>query len=157
MPTPVRGTPAWLRETNDRAALALLLQHGDLTRNRIGQLSGLSQPTASQIVSRLETAGLIQVAGEVCGGRGSNAVSYGVRPDRVLGVAVHIRKSVVRSTVVDAQDTDHPVVESTIGGDDDRSAVADLRGAGMPARSATCPFRELPLPSIPLPSIRRLS
>ena len=70
MPTPMTGTPAWLRETNDRTALALLLQHGVLTRNRIGQLSGLSNPTASQIVSRLETAGLIQVVGDVSSGRG---------------------------------------------------------------------------------------
>jgi predicted NBD/HSP70 family sugar kinase len=137
MPTPVPGTPAWLRETNDRTALSLLLQHGVLTRNRIGQLSGLSKPTASQIVSRLETAGLIQVVGDVSGGRGPNAVTYGVRPDRVLGVAVDIGKSVIRSTIVDSQDTDHPVVETTIVGDDDRSAVADLRSAIEAASSAS--------------------
>jgi len=125
----VPGTPAWLRETNDRTALSLLLQHGSLTRNRIGQLSGLSKPTASQIVSRLESTGLIQVVGEISGGRGPNAVTYGVRPDRVLGVAVDINESVIRSTVVDARGTDHPVVETRLLGDDDRSAVADLRTA----------------------------
>lgn len=129
MSTTVPGTPAWLRETNDRTALSLLLQHGPLTRNGIGQLSGLSKPTASQIVSRLESAGLIQVVGEISGGRGPNAVSYGVRPDRVLGVAIDINESVIRSTVVDAQGTDHPVVETRLFGNDDRSAVADIRGA----------------------------
>jgi predicted NBD/HSP70 family sugar kinase len=129
MSTTVPGTPAWLRETNDRTALSLLLQHGSLTRNGIGQLSGLSKPTASQIVSRLEAAGLIQVVGEISGGRGPNAVTYGVRSDRVLGVAVDINESVIRSTVVDATGTEHPVVETRLQGDDDRSAVADLRGA----------------------------
>jgi predicted NBD/HSP70 family sugar kinase len=119
----------------------LLLEHGPLTRNGIGQLSGLSKPTASLIVSRLEGAGLIQVVGEISGGRGPNAVSYGVRPDRVLGVAVDINESVIRSTVVDAHGTDHPVVETPILGDDDRSAVADLRGAidAASLASATSP------------------
>ncbi|MBW8873208.1 MAG: winged helix-turn-helix transcriptional regulator, partial [Leifsonia sp.] len=70
MAGPVRGTPGWLRETNDRTALSLLLEHGVLTRTRIGELSGLSKPTAAQMVSRLETAGLIHVVGEVSGGRG---------------------------------------------------------------------------------------
>ena len=76
------GTPSWLRERNDRAALALLLEHGSLTRNRLGELSGLSKPTAAQMVARLERAGLIEPVGEVSGGRGPNAISYGVRADR---------------------------------------------------------------------------
>lgn len=136
----VPGTPSWLRHTNDRTALFLLLQHGALTRNLIGQLSGLSKPTASQIVSRLEAAGLIQVVGEISGGRGPNAVTYGVRPDRMLGVAVDITESVIRSTVVDVQGNDYPVVATAIVGDD-RSAIADLRGAIEAASfaSATSP------------------
>ncbi|MET4781950.1 ROK family transcriptional regulator [Glaciihabitans sp. UYNi722] len=125
----IPGTPSWLRETNDRTALSLLLEHKVLTRNRIGELSGLSKPTASQIVSRLETAGLIRVVGEVSGGRGPNAVSYGVQPDRVLGVAVDINESVIRSTVVDAQGTEHPVVETPMGTAATRSAEDDIRGA----------------------------
>ena len=51
---PVPGTPSWLREPNDRTALALLLEHGALTRNRLGELTGLSKPTAAQMVARLE-------------------------------------------------------------------------------------------------------
>ena len=129
MTTPVPGTPAWLRETNDRTALSLLLQHGSLTRNGIGQLSGLSKPTASQIVARLETAGLIKVVGEISGGRGPNAIAYGVRPDRVLGVGIDVTESAIRSTVVDAQGNEYPVVETQIRGDSERSAFADLHTA----------------------------
>ncbi|MFJ3488930.1 ROK family transcriptional regulator [Leifsonia aquatica] len=106
---PVRGTPAWLRETNDRTALSLLLEHGVLTRSRIGELSGLSKPTAAQMVSRLETAGLIHVVGEVSGGRGPNAASYAVRTDRMLGVAIDIDATALRSTVVDAAGGEHPI------------------------------------------------
>ena len=135
---PVPGTPSWLRETNERTALSLLLEHGVLTRNRLGELSGLSKPTASQIVSRLESAGIIDVVGEVSGGRGPNAASYGVRADRVLGVAIDIDDSVIRSTVVDALGTEHPVVETAIDATDgNRSAAADIRAAIDSACSAT--------------------
>jgi predicted NBD/HSP70 family sugar kinase len=135
---PVPGTPSWLRETNERTALSLLLEHGVLTRNRLGELSGLSKPTASQIVSRLESAGIIDVVGEVSGGRGPNAASYGVRADRVLGVAIDIDDNVIRSTMVDALGTEHPVVETAIDPTDgDRSAAADIRAAIDSACSAT--------------------
>ena len=48
------GTPRMLRGINDRAALDLLLEHGPLSRTRLGELTGLSKPTASQLLSRLE-------------------------------------------------------------------------------------------------------
>lgn len=133
---PVRGTPAWLRETNDRTALSLLLEHGVLTRNRIGELSGLSKPTAAQMVSRLETAGLIHVVGEVSGGRGPNAASYAVRTDRMLGVAIDIDASVLRSTVVDAAGGEHPIAVTPLAShspeDDVRAAIeAACTAAGV--------------------------
>ncbi|WP_426515925.1 ROK family transcriptional regulator [Diaminobutyricibacter sp. McL0618] len=129
-PKPVPGTPSWLRETNDRTALALLLEHGVLTRTRIGELSGLSKPTAAQMVARLETAGLIHAVGEVSGGRGPNAASYAVRADRALGVAVDINYQVMRATVVDAGGHEHPTVTLTLSRSArDRSAVTDVRTA----------------------------
>ena len=100
--TTTPGTPGWLRARNDRVALALLLEHGPLTRNRIGELSGLSKPTAAQMVARLESAGLISVVGEASNGRGPNAVLYGVRDDRMRGVAIDISANATTSTVVDA-------------------------------------------------------
>jgi predicted NBD/HSP70 family sugar kinase len=122
------GTPSWLREHNDRAALALLLEHRSLTRNRLGELSGLSKPTAAQMVARLERAGLIEPVGEVSGGRGPNAISYGVRADRLRGVAVDIRDRRIAATVVDALDLDHPVVEIATA-DHDRTPEGDVRTA----------------------------
>jgi predicted NBD/HSP70 family sugar kinase len=124
MAGPVRGTPGWLRETNDRTALSLLLEHGVLTRNRIGELSGLSKPTAAQMVARLETAGLIEVVGEVSGGRGPNAASYAVRTDRMLGVAIDIDAEAIRSTVVDASGAERPVAVTPLAR---RSPEEDVR------------------------------
>jgi predicted NBD/HSP70 family sugar kinase len=122
------GTPGWLRTRNDRVALSLLLEHGPLTRNRIGQLSGLSKPTAAQMVSRLEGAGLITVVGEASGGRGPNAALYGVRNDRMRGVAIDISETLITSTVVDATGALHPTVERELP-THDRSPESDVRGA----------------------------
>ncbi len=111
MSTTTPGTPSWLSERNDRTALEALFAHGPLTRNRLGQLTGMSKPTAAQMVVRLEQAGLIAPVGEVSGGRGPNAVSYGVRADRARGVAIDIREHVIAAMVVDALDGDHKIVE----------------------------------------------
>jgi DNA-binding Lrp family transcriptional regulator len=48
------GTPRLLRALNDRAALELLMAQGPLTRTKLGELTGLSKVTASQLVERLE-------------------------------------------------------------------------------------------------------
>ncbi len=124
----VPGTPAWLRTRNDRAALQLLLDHGTLTRNQLGELTGLSKPTASQMVQRLESADLVHAVGAVSGGRGPNAASYAVRSDAALGVAVDITVDALRAAVVDTAGTPHPVVEVALHGDD-RSPAADVRRA----------------------------
>ena len=70
------GTPRLLRELNDRAALDLLVRQGPLTRAQIGEHTGLSKVTASQLLSRLEDRGLVSVVGSQAGGRGPNAALY---------------------------------------------------------------------------------
>ncbi|NLU71442.1 ROK family transcriptional regulator [Streptomyces sp. HNM0575] len=84
------GTPRVLRAMNDRAALDLLLAEGPLSRGRIGELTGLSKPTASQLLARLETAGLVFVTGRSEGRPGPNARLYAVngRAAHVAGVDV---------------------------------------------------------------------
>jgi len=46
------GTPSLLRELNDRAALELLLTGGPMTRAQLGERTGLSKVTASQLLAR---------------------------------------------------------------------------------------------------------
>ncbi|MDI2129822.1 ROK family transcriptional regulator [Yinghuangia seranimata] len=74
------GRPSLLRAINDRAALDLLLRHGPLSRGRIGQLTGLSKPTASQLLARLEAAGLVRAVGTAGGGPGPAAQLYELNP-----------------------------------------------------------------------------
>ncbi|MEU2799736.1 ROK family transcriptional regulator [Streptomyces sp. NPDC006863] len=74
------GTPRVLRAMNDRAALDLLLEHGPLSRTRVGKLTGLSKPTASQLLARLEAAGLVVATGTSEGRPGPSAQLYTVNP-----------------------------------------------------------------------------
>ncbi|MFJ9411088.1 ROK family transcriptional regulator [Streptomyces sp. NPDC101393] len=74
------GTPRVLRAMNDRAALDLLVAQGPLTRTQIGELTGLSKPTASQLLGRLEAAGLVRTTGNVTGRPGPSAQLYEVNP-----------------------------------------------------------------------------
>ncbi|MEV6164147.1 ROK family transcriptional regulator [Streptomyces sp. NPDC052052] len=90
------GTPRVLRAMNDRAALDLLVEHGPLSRTRIGELTGLSKPTASQLLARLEAAGLVVATGTTAGRPGPNAQLYAVnaRAAHVAGLDVNARRIV---------------------------------------------------------------
>src|SRR5262245_59316856 len=76
----IPGTPRLLRAINDRAALELLLEHGQLSRPQLGALIGLSKPTASQLLARLEAAGLVVQTGLHEGNRGPGAQLYALNP-----------------------------------------------------------------------------
>ncbi|WP_433251969.1 ROK family transcriptional regulator [Actinomadura nitritigenes] len=85
MTAPVPGTPSLLRAINDRAALEALLARGPLTRPQISDLTGISKPTASQLLARLEEAGLVVRDGLREGLPGRTAELY-----RVNGAAAHV-------------------------------------------------------------------
>jgi predicted NBD/HSP70 family sugar kinase len=116
------GTPRLLRALNDRAALELLLDRGPLTRAQLGELTGLSKVTASQLVERLEERGLVSRVGEQGGGRGPNAQLYAVTPgsahvvgaeigpDGVVAACADITGTVVARIERPVRDTDDPVV-----------------------------------------------
>ncbi|MEC4014897.1 ROK family transcriptional regulator [Streptomyces sp. H27-D2] len=86
---------------NDRAALDLLLEHGPLSRTRIGELTGLSKPTASQLLGRLETAGLVRTTGTVSGGPGPNAQLYEVDPSTGYVAALDVDPDGITAVVAD--------------------------------------------------------
>ncbi|MFJ3905713.1 ROK family protein [Streptomyces sp. NPDC090025] len=95
------GTPRVLRAMNDRAALGLLLEHGPLSRTRIGKLTGLSKPTASQLLARLESAGLVVATGTTEGRPGPNAQLYGVNPRAAHAAGLDVTPELIRAAVAD--------------------------------------------------------
>lgn len=95
------GTPRVLRAMNDRAALDLLLAQGPLSRGRIGKLTGLSKPTASQLLARLEAVGLVVVTGRSEGLPGPNAQLYAVRADAAYVAGVDVTTARILAGVAD--------------------------------------------------------
>jgi predicted NBD/HSP70 family sugar kinase len=95
------GTPRVLRAMNDRAALDLLLAHGPLSRTRIGKLTGLSKPTASQLLARLEAAGLVLATGTTEGRPGPNAQLYEVNPAAGHAAGLDVTPERVLAAVAD--------------------------------------------------------
>ncbi|MDW8805012.1 ROK family transcriptional regulator [Streptomyces scabiei] len=105
------GTPRVLRAMNDRAALDLLLEHGPLSRTRLGRLTGLSKPTASQLLARLEAAGLVIATGTGTEGTGDsgpgaarpgpNAQLYAVDPTAAYAAGLDVTPERVLAAVAD--------------------------------------------------------
>ncbi|MBT2386995.1 ROK family transcriptional regulator [Streptomyces sp. ISL-11] len=86
---------------NDRAALDLLIAHGPLTRTRLGELTGLSKPTASQLLARLESAGLVRTTGSVTGRPGPSARLYEVNPGTAHVAALAVDPESITAAVAD--------------------------------------------------------
>ncbi|GAB3401222.1 ROK family transcriptional regulator [Schumannella luteola] len=131
------GQPRLLRQLNDRTALTLLLDRGPLSRNEIASLTGLSKPTAAEIIRRLETAGVITEvdAASPSGRRGPNAALYAVDVSSTIAVAIDIQLVDVRSTVVDATGAAHPLVAYRMSPDEARADAAEIIEAAI-ARAA---------------------
>ncbi|MFF4830539.1 ROK family protein [Streptomyces sp. NPDC001315] len=95
------GTPRVLRAMNDRAALDLLLEHGPLSRTRIGKLTGLSKPTASQLLARLEAAGLVLATGTSEGRPGPSAQLYEINPAAAYAAGLDVTPERIHAAVAD--------------------------------------------------------
>ncbi len=121
------GTPRLLRELNDRAALELLLTGGPMTRAQLGERTGLSKVTASQLLVRLEDRGLVEVTGEQAGGRGPNAALYGVVPSSAYVAGLHVEQDEVSAGVADV--TGRVVTEISVDPNGTGDPVELVRGA----------------------------
>ena len=95
------GTPRTLRGINDRVTLDLLLERGPLSRTQVGELTGLSKPTASQLLSRLQDAGLVVTQGIENNGRGPKAQLYAIDPTAGYAAGVDVTSTRVAAAVAD--------------------------------------------------------
>lgn len=77
---------------NESAAFAYLLERGTLTRGDLRELTGLSKPTASEVLRRLQELGLAVVSGRASGGPGPNAEIYAVNPAVGGAIALSVRE-----------------------------------------------------------------
>ena len=123
------ATPRTVRAINDRVTLELLLQHRTLTRTQLAGLTGLSKPTATQLLQRLAESGLIVPRGTTSGAPGPNAQLYGLNE----------RAAFVAEVDVD----EHRLT----------AAVADLAGTVLGEVSAEADFTG---PEDPVPAVRQM-
>jgi predicted NBD/HSP70 family sugar kinase len=65
-----------LRELGEQAVLEAIFSRGPITRPQIATATGLSKPTVSAAVSRLEQGGLVRADGTRVGQRGRQPVAY---------------------------------------------------------------------------------
>ncbi|MCL2465126.1 MAG: ROK family transcriptional regulator, partial [Micrococcales bacterium] len=119
------GRPGFLRSMNDRAALGLLISQGPMTRAQIGEATGLSGPTTSQLIARLSQAGLVDEAGRVARSHGPSAVVYRACTETSCGVAAHVLPDHIAARLVDPAGEPYPVVEVRLPAKG-RSGVHDL-------------------------------
>src|SRR3954451_11986055 len=99
------ATPRTVRAINDRVTLELLLQHETLTRTQLAALTGLSKPTATQLLQRLAESGLIVPRGTTTGAPGPNAQLYGLNERAAHVAAVDVDEHRLTVAVADLAGT----------------------------------------------------
>lgn len=109
----------------------MLLAGGPMTRAQLGEQTGLSKVTASQLLGRLEERGLVRAAGELAGGRGPNAALYGVVPSAAYVAGLHVERDEVSAAV--AAVTGNLLAEVSVDPNGDGDPVGLVRGAVLTA------------------------
>jgi predicted NBD/HSP70 family sugar kinase len=95
------GTPAGMRELNQRAVLDRLRIHGPDTRPNIARNTGLSKPTVGQALLDLEQHGLVRAVGRTFAGPGRAAVVYEANPAAGHVLGIDIGRELIRVAVAD--------------------------------------------------------
>lgn len=127
--SPTPATPGLLRSINDRVVLELLLQHPTLSRGDVRRLTGVSKPTASQLLSRLEESGHVVQNGVEEHNRGGRASAvYELNPRAGFAAAINVTAAGSHAQVADLRGT---VIGENRDPSESRpeSAIDALRGA----------------------------
>lgn len=100
------ATPATARAINDRLAVEQLLTRGPLTAAELKTLTGLSRPTISELLARLQAAGVVVAAGAAdVVRRGPNARLYRLVAAGTLVAGLDVRADSVRLELADVTGT----------------------------------------------------
>jgi len=136
MSDPDRPLPrlAMLRAMTDRAVLDHVFVHGRTTRAELAATTGISKPTISESVRRLETAGALRATGtDQTGRRGRIATFYELAADAGRVVAAEVNQQGIRTVTTDLTGT---VLATGDHAPDDRPMTAAVRDAVAAAAGA---------------------
>lgn len=101
MAAPLPGGPTQIRRHNERQVLEAVLRIGAVSRAQLARATGLSKPTMSLTLARLEAAGLLREVGRTSGGRGATAVLYDLEPTAGYVLAMDVGRRWVRVVLAD--------------------------------------------------------
>ena len=132
---PKPATPGLLRSINDRVVLDLLLEHGALSRSDVWRLTGVSKPTASQSLTRLEESGHVLQSGVEESARGGRATAmYRLNPAAGYAAAVDVTPAGVTVQIADILGTvigEHRSAQAGRPQDAVDALLIALRAAGI--------------------------
>lgn len=115
MPTELVTTTD-LGALNARRLAEAIVSSGAISRAQLARDTGLSKPTVSIALARLEAAGLVREVGRTQGGRGATALLYNLAPDVGSSVAVDVGRRWIRCRVCDLAGHERAtVVQATRG------------------------------------------
>lgn len=86
---------------NARRLADAIVSSGAISRAQLARDTGLSKPTVSIALARLESAGLVREVGRTQGGRGATALLYDLAPDVGCSLALDVGRRWVRSRICD--------------------------------------------------------
>lgn len=92
---------AMLRDLTDRTVLDEVFRLGRVTRAELATSTGISKPTISESVRRLETAGLLEATGNQSGGRGRVATFYELDGKAGWVLALEVNQSGLDTSAAD--------------------------------------------------------
>lgn len=90
-----------LRDLTDRTVLDALMDAVETTRADIAASTGLSKPTVSDAMRRLETAGIVVETGAAIGGRGRAGRNYRLAPGVGRALAISAGPDGIRGETMD--------------------------------------------------------
>src|SRR4051812_35412803 len=90
-----------LRAFNERRVVDLIATDGPISRAQIARASGLSKPTVSLALARLEEQRLVREVGRTSGGRGATATLYALEPGAGYALACDVGRRWLRAVLVD--------------------------------------------------------
>jgi predicted NBD/HSP70 family sugar kinase len=116
-----------VRAVNESSVLEAILKRAPISRSELGRLLGLSKPTISSIMSRLETAGLVIEHSSQISGTGRPATMYELNPQAGYVIGMDLGGSTVRAVLADLYGDVVRYTESPVRADSADSLVRQVR------------------------------
>ncbi len=103
MATSTKPSLDLLRQLSDTTVLTALIDHGPSTRAEVASATGLSKPTVTESMRRLEAAGAVLDTGDRSTGRGRAGVYYDLSPATGLALAVSVAPEGIVAEALDVR------------------------------------------------------